>query len=155
MTAILQPLPDVYSAGQPSAEQLGTLACDGVRTVINLRAPGEPAAFDEALEAGRLGLRYVAIPVAGADDITPATVKRFSRELAQARDAGDVLVHCGSANRAGALLALDRGFTGGLPPGEALSIGRAAGMTTLEPRVSELLARGPEVAATTAAPGKH
>ncbi len=143
MTDIRRPLPDVYAAGQPSADQLASLAQEGVRTVINLRAPDEPVEFDETREAERLGLRHVSIPIAGPKDLTPENLARFSRELADARSAGGVLVHCASANRVGAMLALDEGLSNGKSAADALSLGRAAGLTTLEPAVTEMLGQHP------------
>lgn len=133
--------PGLYASGQPSPDDLARLAKEGVRTVINLRAPTEPAGYDEAREAERLGLRYIAIPVAGAQDVTPETTARFSRELEQARRDGGVLVHCASANRVGALVALDHALHRGMPSPEALALGRKAGLTSLEPHVAGLLER--------------
>lgn len=139
MTEFRRPLDDVYAAGQPAPGELASLARDGVRTVINLRAANEPVDYDEEHEVQRLGMRYVAVPVAGAEDLTQATVQRFSTELEQARRLGSVLVHCASANRVGALLALDRGLTRGAPDDEALALGRAAGLDSLEPVVTQML----------------
>lgn len=139
MTTILKPAAGVYAAGQPSPDELAALARSGVRTVINLRAPDEPMEFDEAQVAQALGLRYVSFPVAGAGDVTRRTAERFSRELELARGEGDVLVHCASANRVGALLALDHGLTRGAPREEALALGRAGGLVSLEPLVDDLL----------------
>lgn len=144
MTDIRRPLPDVYASGQPTPDQLAALAAEGVRTVINLRASSEHVEFDEALEAKNLGLRYVSIPIAGPQDVSTETASRFSGELADARCAGGVLVHCASANRAGAMLALDQVMSRNEPVPDALAIGRAAGLTTLEPRVAEVLGQSPE-----------
>lgn len=131
--------PGLFASGQPSRSDLAGLAAAGVRTVINLRAPGEPVEFDEAQEVARLGLRYVSIPVAGPQDLSAETTARFSRELELARAEGATLVHCASANRVGALVALDCGITCGAPHQEALTLGRAAGLTSLEPVVAQLL----------------
>jgi len=51
---------------------------------------------------------------------------------------GPVLVHCGSANRVGALLALRKSMAGA-DDEAALEYGRKGGMTSLEPRVKEAL----------------
>lgn len=134
--------PGLYASGQPSPEDLAGLEARGVRTVINLRAPGEPVGYDEAREAERLGLRYVSIPVAGPGDLTPETTTRFSEVLEEAGRHGAVLVHCASANRVGALIALEQGLNRGSPREDALSLGRAAGLTTLEPLVESLLPPG-------------
>lgn len=139
MTDIYQPAPDLYTAGQPAPDELALLVGRGVRTVINLRAPTEAIPFNEAHEAERLGLRYVNIPVTGAQDLTPETIRRFSDELAVARGQGAVLVHCGTANRVGALLALDQGMTQRVSREDALAFGRRAGLSGLEPAVDDLL----------------
>src|SRR5688500_3903642 len=118
-------------------------AAAGVRTVINLRASDEALGFDEEQEVGRLGMRYVAFPIAGPQDVTSEAAARFSRELDRATTDGPTLLHCASANRVGALVALERGLIRGGSIGEALCAGRAAGLTTLEPHVTELLGDSP------------
>ena len=139
MTPILPFANGRYGSGQPTPEQLEQLARDGVRTVINLRAPGEPDQYDERAAAERLGLRYVAIPVAGAQDLTREAVRRFSDELTQAQALGPVLIHCASANRVGAMVALEQGWHQGAGMAAALELGRAAGLAGLEPTVADLL----------------
>jgi uncharacterized protein (TIGR01244 family) len=141
MTEIRRPLPGILTAAQPSPAQLASLAAEGVRTVINLRAPAEQVEFDEAQEAKSLGLRYVSIPISGPQDVSAETAARFSQELEEAKRSGDVLVHCASANRVGAMLALDEALTRGKSVADALDVGRASGLTTLEPRVAEILAQ--------------
>ena len=69
MTAPTRFAEDHYASGQPTPAQLAELAHQGVRTVINLRTPDEPMEYDEAAEATRLGLQYVALPIAGAADL--------------------------------------------------------------------------------------
>lgn len=140
MTQIRPVGDDLYSAGQPTEAELAALARKGVRTIINLRHPSEANDFDEAATAAAAGLRYVAIPVAGAADLTPETVARFGRELAQARACGPVLVHCASSNRVGALIALEQAWVQGQSADVALAAGRAAGLAGLEPAVVERLA---------------
>ena len=136
--------PGLYASGQPSPETLAALAAAGVRTVINLRAPDEAIGFDEAQAVRGLGMRYVAFPVAGPQDVTPDAAARFARELDRARIDGPALVHCASANRVGALVALERGLVRRQPRSEALRVGRAAGLSTLEPHVTQLLGSVPD-----------
>ncbi|GMV30071.1 MAG: hypothetical protein AMXMBFR59_21960 [Rhodanobacteraceae bacterium] len=133
--------PGLYASGQPSASDLARLAAQGVRSVINLRALQEPVDYDEALEAARLGLRYVSIPVAGPQDVTCETVARFSQELEECICHGGTLVHCASSNRAGALVALHHGLTRGTSRDDAVAMGRAAGLTSLEALVDDLLCK--------------
>lgn len=132
---------DHYAGGQPSPVHLAELAREGVCTVINLRAPDEPTDYDEAAEAARLGLRYVSLPVAGAGDLDRARVREFGRMLDDARRHGGVLVHCASANRAGAMIALDEALNRGCPLQAALERGREAGLSGLEPAVIALVER--------------
>ena len=140
MTPIIEFSPGLHSAGQPTPGQLDALAAAGVRTVINLRAPNEPVEFDEARHARSLGLAYVQIPVAGADDLTRDKARQLSAALAAAEPLGGTLIHCASGNRVGALLALVAAWERQASPTEAMRLGEAAGMTTLRPAVTALLA---------------
>lgn len=141
-----QPLPGVFSAGQPTADDWAGIANAGVGTVIDLRPDSERPQRDEAGEVRKAGMHYVQIPVAGPQDLGPqaATALWHALQVAQ-KDGGQVLVHCASANRAGALLALAMAQHGGRSSAQALQLGREAGMTSTAPRVRELL--GVEAAA--------
>lgn len=131
-----RPQPGLHTGGQPSQDDLVRLKSQGVRTVIDLRGAQEDRGYDEAAEAQRLGLNYIALPISGKDDVNAANAKALG-ELLRAQD-GDVLLHCASGNRVGALLALDAA-TRGVPREEALELGRKAGLTSLEPVVVEQL----------------
>ena len=139
MTDIRQFEADLYSAGQPSVEDLAEAAAKGIRTVINLRGAEEAVEFDERAEAQRLGLGYVSLPIAGAQQLVRATIETFAREVQQARREGPVLIHCGSGNRVGAAIALQRGWLEGGTTHDALVAGRSAGLAGLEPVVVGLL----------------
>ncbi|MDN5780543.1 MAG: protein tyrosine phosphatase family protein [Luteimonas sp.] len=132
-----QPMANVYSAGQPDADAWPRLAAAGIGTVIDLRPDAERPGRDEGAEVQAVGLAYRQIPVAGPQDLTPEA----ARTLWQAIEAapGKVLVHCASGNRVGALLAIAAAREGGMAPEQALELGRGAGMTSLEPRVREVL----------------
>ncbi|MBO9718424.1 MAG: hypothetical protein J7507_16915 [Pseudoxanthomonas sp.] len=132
--------PGRYAGGQPTADQLADFAREGVRTVINLRGPGEAVDYDEAAEAARLGLRYVAVPITGAADLDRERVRAFGRALDEAGE-GALLVHCASSNRAGAMVALDHLFNRGGSLIAALELGRAAGLKDLDQAVVALAGR--------------
>ena len=132
--ALMQPLPGLFTAGQPATKDWAAIKAEGIHTVINLRAPGELKDRDEAAEVRAAGLRYLEIPVAGADSINLATAVALHKALAPAHGGG-VLVHCASGNRAGALLALEQQAFDGVAPERALEFGQTAGLTTLEPVV--------------------
>ncbi|MBX3700084.1 MAG: hypothetical protein KF903_03680 [Dokdonella sp.] len=132
-----QPLPGLFTAGQPAPTDWAAIRARGVRTVINLRPAQELAGRDEAAEVRAAGMEYLEIPVAGADGVTVANAQRLHDAL-QPRHAG-VLVHCASGNRVGGLLALEQADFDGMAPQAALDLGRAAGMTGTEPRVRQML----------------
>jgi uncharacterized protein (TIGR01244 family) len=140
MPPIIEFSPGLHSAGQPTPDQFEALAAAGVRTVINLRAPSEPAGFDEPRHVRALGLAYVQIPVSGADDLTRDKARQLASALAAAQARGGTLIHCASGNRVGAMLALVAAWERQASPREAMQLGLSAGMTTLQPAVSALLA---------------
>lgn len=121
----------LFCMGQPDREDLKQLAEEGVRRVINLR-PHSELNWDEAGYAESCGLEYVNIPVA-----TPADLDRPHAEALRdaLSDDARVLIHCGTSNRVGALLALVAAWHWGRTPEEALAIGKAAGLAALEPAV--------------------
>lgn len=136
-TPLHQPRPDLYTAGQPSAQQLRQAADDGVSTVIDLRLPDEARGYDEAALVEQLGMRYVRLPIGGAGDINEANARALDRLLRQGN--GKTLLHCASGNRVGALLALAHAYVDGASTGQALQLGRDAGLTSLEPQVRAAL----------------
>jgi uncharacterized protein (TIGR01244 family) len=132
-----QPREHLITGGQPEASAWSTLAAHGVTTVINLRPQTEMGERDEAGEVTRAGMVYREIPVADAAEITEAKARELWTLLQQTK--GDVLVHCSSGNRVGALLAVGAATAGGETPEAALELGKRAGLTRAEPRVRELL----------------
>lgn len=130
--------PGLYAGGQPSAAQLQALAAQGVRTVIDLRQPGEDRGFDETRVAESLGLRYVRIPVDGAEGLDAANVRAVHQALQQSQ--GPVLLHCASGNRAGAVLVLVSARYEHASPEQALQLGQRAGLKSLEAATRQRLA---------------
>ncbi|HZH42834.1 MAG TPA: protein tyrosine phosphatase family protein [Lysobacter sp.] len=141
LTSLQQPRAGLYTGGQPEAAAWRQLGARGVRTVINLRPATELGGRDEAAEVQAAGLRYVALPIAGAQDLTAANTDALWAALQQAD--GAVLVHCASGNRVGALLALAMQRHGGMSAEQALAFGRSAGLKGLEPAVRERLGLPP------------
>ena len=128
--------------GQPSIQDLSLAKEQGVLTVISLRGQAEQNEFNEAEEVERRDMRFIAIPVAGKDEVTFANAQR----LKQALDASDgkVLLHCASSNRVGALLALNAAAEGKSLE-EAIQVGKAAGLASLESVVRERIAEQAKV----------
>jgi uncharacterized protein (TIGR01244 family) len=133
------PLEGIASAGQPTAEQFSAAATEGFKTVIDLRPASEDHGLDEKATVEKLGMRYVTLPVSGAKDISYANAAALDKLLAEAD--GPILLHCGSGNRAGALLAL-RAKLKGADDESALALGVASGVTGLQPTVIERLKAG-------------
>ena len=80
---------------------------------------------------------YVALPIAGRDAISFDNAAKLGK-LIDSYD-GPVLVHCGSGNRVGALLALEASLDGA-DDEAAIETGREGGLTGLEGLVRERLA---------------
>jgi uncharacterized protein (TIGR01244 family) len=91
----------ISSGGQPTEEDIASLHAAGVRTIINLRRPGEqgqpldPHAEGEV--AARTGLAYVHIPV-DPKNLDPSHVDAVAKAIAAS--SGPVFVHCAAGGRA-------------------------------------------------------
>lgn len=113
----------VACGGATSAEAWPELRSRGFKAVINLRQASEPGADVEggrrAAEAA--GLRYIHIPMSGGDP-QRETVDAF---LAAVKDPANspVYIHCGSANRVGAVWLVKRMLVDGWD--EARAVGEA------------------------------
>jgi len=133
----VSPVDGVTSAGQPDQAALEVFADAGYATVIDLRGEGEDRGFDEAAVVEDLGLHYVTLPIEDSDAISFENARKLDALLQEYP--GPVLVHCGSGNRVGALLAL-RASLEGADDERALAVGREGGLTGLESVVQERLA---------------
>ena len=103
--------------------------------MINLRPDSEPGAKRQEVEG--LGLDYVSIPVAGKSGLTEEKAIELAWALEEATS--PILLHCGSGNRVGALLALQAYYNEDEDPEAALELGLSAGLTSLEPEVRRIL----------------
>lgn len=130
-----EPRSGLVTAGQPTPEQIDALARAGYTRFISLRPSEEDGAgWEEEHLAGR-DVAFERIPVNAPAGLTREAVEALDRAL------GDepTVLYCGTSNRVGALLALRAHWLDGASPDEALEIGRAAGLTRLEPAVRQLL----------------
>lgn len=134
-SGIVQPVDGMTSAGQPDEAALKVFAKQGYTTVIDLRTESEDRGMNEAAVVEGLGMNYVVLPI-GRDSISFDSAKALDKLIADSE--GPVLVHCGSANRVGALLALRKSLDGA-DDETALAYGREGGMTSLESQVKEIL----------------
>ncbi len=127
----------VLVGGQPSDEELRHAAKSGYQTIINLRTASEPGSAEEKVLAEKLGLVYVSIPTAGEAGLTRENATALHEALKAA--SGPVMLHCGSGNRVGGLIALRAHYLLGMPANTALEEGKKAGLTGLEPAVTRIL----------------
>ncbi len=126
----------ITTSGQPDAATLARAQQAGVTQVISLRRESEPGFAEEQATAAELGLQFVSIPV---DDVAGLT-RENATALHEALSApGQALVHCGSGNRAGALLALRAFLFQSASVEDAVDAGRRAGLTRLSGEVTEIL----------------
>lgn len=125
-----------YSAGQPTREQLSALADLGVVNVVNLRPPRETQDFNPAAWATEETMAYYTIPIAGGSDLTPEHVAIFDKVLTRIEGESSLL-HCGSANRVGAMIALRAFWHLGYSLEDAIALGQDYGLTSLERHVRE------------------
>ncbi len=123
------------TGGQPTVDDLKTLAKSGIKVVINLRAEGEFSKFNEQSIVEDLGMQYISLPIAGAKDITVENVKKFNQIIANGNE--KYLVHCASGNRVGAFFALNAFNFKNKTAEEALIIGKKTGLTRLESLVKK------------------
>ncbi|MGH9842897.1 MAG: serine hydrolase, partial [Blastocatellia bacterium] len=103
---------DFCTGGQPRLEHLEKLKADGIKTIINLRPPGEHRAAEEEEMAKKLGLRYINIPVVyatpkeeDADAFLKATDDKEDRPA---------FIHCAAAIRVGAFWMIRRVLRDGM-----------------------------------------
>lgn len=138
MTNIKLPMPGRISAGPPTAQQLADFAAVGGEVVINLQSFEELQNVPEASWAEQSNLDYFHIPIANGDDLTGANVAEF-HQIVSANENRQMLMHCGSGNRVGAMIALRAAWHQGATVEEAIALGEEYGLASLKPRVLSLL----------------
>jgi uncharacterized protein (TIGR01244 family) len=134
-TGNVEPVDGITSAGQPDAAAFKVFAENGYAAVVDLRTEGESRGLDEKAVVEGLGMDYVPVPI-GRGGISFENAEVLDKLIAS-YDA-PILIHCASANRVGALLAL-RASQQGVDDEAAIEIGKRGGLTRLETQVRETL----------------
>ena len=116
----------VATGGQPTDAAFGKLAANGYRAVLNLRTESEGVDLKHEQEAvNKAGMRYISIPIVSSA-VNPEQVEDFLKAVKE-KDNQPMLIHCGSANRVGALWmihrVIDQGWTEDKALEEAIKIG--------------------------------
>ncbi|MFT5354144.1 MAG: protein tyrosine phosphatase (PTP) superfamily phosphohydrolase (DUF442 family) [Polyangiales bacterium] len=123
----------IVTGGPPDAAALERAQAAGITTVITLRLELE-AGFDvERAKVEELGMRFVSVPVDGAAGVTEANARLVDEAIEAST--GGILLHCGSGNRAGAILAMRAFYVQERTLDESMQIGLAAGLTNLQSAV--------------------
>ena len=130
------PVDGITSSGQPDKAALRVFSENGYAVVIDLRGESENRGMDEKAEVESLGMDYVLFPIEDRAAISFDNAAEFD-ELIESYDA-PVLIHCGSGNRVGALLALRQSLNGA-DDEAAVAYGKEGGLTGLEVVVRERL----------------
>ena len=131
----------MYLAGQPTAEDLRVLHSQGIQRVINLRLPEELTSFDEAAEVRALGMRYFEVAFKGPAMLTDEVFDEV-REILRDGAGEGTLLHCGTANRVGAVWVAYRVLDEGQPLEEAMGEAKGVGLRSpgYEQRAREYIA---------------
>ena len=94
----------VYRGAQPTEEGFRYLAKIGVKTIIDLREPGDRSQWEEGVVTAA-GMKYINVPMTGLTPPTDAETDRILTML-EDRTTGPVFVHCmRGADRTGAVIA--------------------------------------------------
>jgi protein tyrosine phosphatase (PTP) superfamily phosphohydrolase (DUF442 family) len=117
----------IYLAGQPSAADFATAKKnDGIKTVINLRTPGEMR-FDEKGVLKGLNIEYHYLPF-GAPETLKDEIFEKSLKVLGDKKKQPVLMHCASANRVGAIWLVHRVLTDKIAYDKALKEAKEVGL---------------------------
>lgn len=122
----LQVTPDFCTAGQPRMEHFVGLKAKGVKSVLNLRQPGEHRADDEKAAVEGAGMKYFNIPVVYAKP-TDEQVDEFL-EITDDPANRPMLVHCTAAIRVGGFWLIRRVMRDGMSWDAALEEARKVGL---------------------------
>ena len=119
----------VGCAGAVDPAAMSALRKEGFVSVINLREASEQGAqVDESRTAAQTaGLKYIHLPFNAAKPDS-AVVDRFLGAVAD-KSNQPVFIHCGSANRVGAMWMIKRALQDGWPLEKAQAEGQAVGLT--------------------------
>jgi uncharacterized protein (TIGR01244 family) len=125
--------------GQPSPDQLKAIQEAGYQTVITLRTESEKGDEGEQAAVERMGMSFVAIPVAGAAGLTEANARMLAKALGE-QDALPAVVHCKSGQRVSALLGLKAFVVDRVSAEAAIDLAKSLGLTKLESALRERIA---------------
>lgn len=125
--------------GQPTPEQLKAIHEAGYRMIITLRTDSERGDEGEEAAVERMGLKFVSIPVAGAEGLTEANARALDKALGEP-DTLPAVVHCSTGQRVSALLGLKAFVVDRMSAAAAIDLAKSLGMTKFEAALRERIA---------------
>jgi ubiquinone/menaquinone biosynthesis C-methylase UbiE/protein tyrosine phosphatase (PTP) superfamily phosphohydrolase (DUF442 family) len=117
---------NLYTSGQFGKDDIAAFKERKIRRVISLRTAGE-VKWDEAAAVKAAAIKFDSIPFGSADTLNDSVFDQVRRLL---RRRGKVLLHCGSANRVGAVWLTYRVLDQGVPLKAALTEAKTIGLRT-------------------------
>ncbi len=121
---------NLYVAGQILPQDIDTLKAEGFTTIINNRPDqeevGQPSAQQMQELAEQAGLKYVHLPMANGQPLSPEVVTEFRKIVLD--DTQKVLAHCRSGMRSSVIWALGAIAEGEVSLETAIAQGEAAGI---------------------------
>lgn len=120
----------IWSAGQPSPSDFEAIRDAGITSVVTFRHAAELGGFDERAVVDSVGLAFEELPWNGPAELTDEVFSR-TRDLLRSAE-GPTLLHCGSANRVGAVWIPFRVLDQGVDLEQAIIEARTIGMRTSE-----------------------
>ncbi len=117
--------------GQPTPQQLQAIHEAGYRMVVTLRTEAERGDEGEQATVERLGLKYVSIPVEGAEGLTEANARALDTALGEL-DVLPAVVHCSTGQRVIALLGLKAFVVDRASPAAAIDLAKSLGLKRFE-----------------------
>ena len=119
-------LGDIYLTGQPTPDDLALLKGHGIKTIISLRHTQE-LPWDEATAVRQHGMRFVHVPFQSPEQLKTETFDKVLKALRD-KQRGPTVLHCGSANRVGAMWYVYRILDGKIDPDAAAKEAKTAGL---------------------------
>lgn len=136
---------NVYLAGQFSQNDIKLLKDKGIKTVITLRRDKE-VDWNEKQKLADAGIKLIKVPFSGPDSLDDKVFdqvrKAFKDAAKQDKDA-PLMLHCGSANRVGAVWAAHRALDQKVELEDAIEEAKKVGLRTAEyiPKVKDYVKR--------------
>jgi tyrosine-protein phosphatase SIW14 len=131
--------PHLYRSAQPAGPALESLARRGVKTIINLRMPGDIDPAEEVFARAH-DIRYISVPMAGFSAPTDEEIARVLNLIE--RSPGPVLVHCQhGADRTGTVIAHYRITRQGWSVDAAMAEARRYGLSPFQLGMKDFIRR--------------